>query len=35
VLIPVGVGLSFGLGFALISAGLILGAGSLFSGWNA
>jgi hypothetical protein len=35
VLIPVGVGLSFGLGFALISAGLILGAGSLFTGWNA
>jgi hypothetical protein len=35
VLIPVGVGISFGVGFALVSAGLIFGAGALLSGWNA
>jgi hypothetical protein len=35
VLIPVGVGITFGVGFALVSAGLIFGAGALFAGWNA
>jgi hypothetical protein len=35
VLIPVGVGISFGVGSALVSAGLIFGAGALFAGWNA